>query len=134
MALCEQKGSILYFASGDMEHAPATLSFRGSNIRFFDIFFKIMSFAFVEAILASIDTEVRIYQQGKFFQPTFSVLYKYFAVYVRIQGMYNFPMQCRRNSRPLRTDIDEAQRHFLVQHPDDAPPNARALEKLFAHF
>ena len=62
------------------------------------------------------------------------MLYKYLAVYIRIRGMYNVPVQCRRDSRPLRTDIDEAQRHFLVQHPDDAPPYARALEKLFTHF
>ena len=34
----------------------------------------------------------------------------------------------------LRTDIDEAGRHFLVQHPDDASPNARASEKFFSHF
>ena len=46
------------FPQETWEHVPATLSFRGSNIRLFDIFFKIMSFAFVEAILALIDPEV----------------------------------------------------------------------------
>ena len=38
------------------EHVSATLSFRGSNISYFSIILKIMSFAFVEAILDSIDS------------------------------------------------------------------------------
>ena len=73
-------------------------------------------------------------QQGKFFDPTFSVLYKYFAVYVQIQGMYNVPAQCRQNRRPLRTDIEEAHQHFATIYPDDLPPNTKTLEKLFPYI
>ena len=72
-------------------------------------------------------------QQGRFFQPTFTTIYKYIAIYIRIQGMCNVPVQCRQHCRPLRTDIHEARKYFLSMFPDDQPPNARVLNKLFAH-
>ena len=95
------------------EHVPAILSFSGSNISRFFIFLNIMSFAFVEAILASVDPGARMLQQGRFFQPTFTTIYKYIAIYIRIQGMYNVPVQCWQHCRPLRTAFNEARKYFL---------------------
>ena len=62
------------------------------------------------------------------------MLYKYLAIYIRIQGLCNVPVECRRSQRPLRTSIDEARKHFQLMHPDDSPPNNKVLEKLFTHF
>ena len=116
------------------DHIPATLSFRGTGISRSDIFFKMMSISFLNAILATIDSATWMLQQGKFFQPTFCMLYKYLAIYIRIQGLYNVPVECRRSQRPLRTSIDEARKHFQLMHPDDCSPNNKVLEKLFTHF
>ena len=116
------------------EHIPKTLSFRGIGISRGGIFFKIMSISFLNVILATIDSATWMLQQGKFFQPTFCMLYKYLAIYIRIQGLCNVPVECRRSQRPLRTSIDEARKHFQLMHPDDPPPHNKVLEKLFTHF
>ena len=93
-----------------------------------------MSISFLNAILATIDSATWMLQQGKFFQPTFCMLYKYLAIYTRIQGLYNVPVECRRSQRPLRKSIDAARKYFQLMHPDNRPPNNKVLEKLFTHF
>ena len=62
------------------------------------------------------------------------MLYKYFAVYIPIQGIYKVPVLCQRNGRPLRSSIDEARNYFRSIYPDDPPPCGKVLERLFTHI
>ena len=62
---------------------------------------------------------------GNLFQPSFKMLYKYFAIYIRIQG------PC---CDSVRVYIDEAQNYFCSIHPNDPPPCGKVLERLFIHF
>ena len=88
-------------ARDPLDHDAATLSFRGANVSRRDIFLKIMTPAFLKTILVSIPPETWMLQGGKFFVPTLCLVYMYLAIYVRIQGKFNVPVQCRRNERPL---------------------------------
>ena len=110
------------------------LSIRGASVSSFDNFFKIVSFSFLRDILDSIECGTWKKQQEIFFQTSFNMLYKYFAIYIRIQGIYKVPVLCQRNGRPLRLSIDEARNYFRSIYPDDPSPCGKVLERLFTHF
>ena len=59
------------------------------------------------------------------------MLYKYLAVYIRIQGMYDVPVQCRSHCSSLVSSIEEARKFFrkcilMITHV-----NTKTMGKLF---
>ena len=69
-----------------------------------------------------------------FFQPALCMLHKYLAVYIRMQGMYDVPVQCRSHCSPLLSSIEETRKYFRELNPNDYPCNTKAMGKLFSHF
>ena len=61
------------------------------------------------------------------------MIYMVMAIYVQIQGNYEFPHVFHRNERLLREAIEEARKHFTYIHPMSlAPRMDTALKTQYA--
>lgn len=109
----------------------AILKNRGQQLSRIEIWNRIITFELIQEKIDSTPKETWCLGRSKFFSPTKKMILEAFAVYLRIQGLYEVPHLCRRRDRPLEEAVHKARLHFGCSAPIH---NSKYILKILGHF